>query len=325
MKFKGTGNFEIISEKDFPEKIKLIEQQLLDCRKDGCFESFDSKKIYYEYFLAENSIGSVIIVHGLSEFTKKFYEMAYYFLSKGYNVFLYDQRCHGLSERLTEDKDLIHVDSFDDYVADLDCYIEKIVLSAADKPLYIYAHSMGGAVALKYLAKETVQVKKAVLSSPLIKPKTANYPTFLALVSLKLSMLFLGKADKFKYSGSFNPNYPHTKSQDSSENRFNYNMALRVNEPMYQSTPYTLCWAYCALRLEREFINKKFTDRIHTPVLILSAEKDTVVSNSSQSKFAEKCELCRIKTMKNSKHSVYSSNSSTIELFMNEVFSFYED
>ena len=66
-------------------------------------------------------------------------------------MFLYDQRCHGLSERLTERVDLIHVDRFDDYVKDLEIYIDTIVAkNKGSNPLYIFSHSMGGTVTAMY-------------------------------------------------------------------------------------------------------------------------------------------------------------------------------
>ena len=79
----------------------------------------------------------MVILHGMSEFTCKHYELAYYLLQQGYNVFLYDQRGHGRSQRLTDRIDLIHVERFSDFVEDLDLFVNNIVLPAADKPLYL--------------------------------------------------------------------------------------------------------------------------------------------------------------------------------------------
>ena len=116
MRFVPDYTLQILSEEEFPAGIREIERQLDACRHEGYISSFDGTRLHYEYFLAENSVASVVIVHGLSEFTKKFYEVASYLLRQGYNVFLYDQRCHGLSDRLTDRIDLIHVDRYRDYV-----------------------------------------------------------------------------------------------------------------------------------------------------------------------------------------------------------------
>ena len=157
----------IISEKDFPEKIAKIESEFDKIRKEGFFDSFDGKKLYFEYFPKENAKASVVIVHGLSEFTKKFYEIAWYFYLEGYSVYLYDQRCHGRSCRLGARADILHVDKFSDYAKDLNEFIKNIVLKTSDKPIYLYSHSMGGAAAALYLSKWQDTVKKAVMSAPL--------------------------------------------------------------------------------------------------------------------------------------------------------------
>ena len=156
---------EIIPEEKFAEEIVKIENELSKICRQGYFDSFDGKKLYFEYFLKQNAKASVVIVHGLSEFTKKFYEITYYLLSAGYNVFLYDQRCHGRSCRLGAHKDILHVDNFTDYARDLNEYINNVVMPASDKPIYVYSHSMGGAVTALYLEKWQDTVKKAVMSA----------------------------------------------------------------------------------------------------------------------------------------------------------------
>ena len=90
---------------------------------------------------------AVLYRHFKPKFTKKYHEFAWYLLNQGYDVFLFDQRCHGLSCRLTDRTDLIHVASFTHYYQDLHCFVQQIVKPATKLPLYLYAHSMGGAVA----------------------------------------------------------------------------------------------------------------------------------------------------------------------------------
>ena len=127
MKFRPDYQFSVFAEEEFAEKFQEAAAQMEPCRQEGFFHGFDGKDLYYEYFLAENSRGAVVILHGLSEFTKKYHEFAYYLLNQGYDVFLYDQRCHGRSCRLTENPDVIHVGRFTHYVRDLDRFIRDVV------------------------------------------------------------------------------------------------------------------------------------------------------------------------------------------------------
>ena len=127
MKFVPNYTLNFIEDADFDRRMAGICQALDDCRVSGYFTGFGNIRIFYEYFLAENSRGSVVMLHGMSEFTRKHYELAYYLLQQGYSVFLYDQRGHGRSERLTDQLDLIHVDRFSDFVEDLQLFLQNIV------------------------------------------------------------------------------------------------------------------------------------------------------------------------------------------------------
>ena len=92
MRFIPNYTLTILSEEEFSSKIVEIEEDLAKVKVSGTYQAFDGIDIAYEYFLAENSKASVVIVHGLSEFTRKFYEFIYYCLHHGLNVFIYDQR-----------------------------------------------------------------------------------------------------------------------------------------------------------------------------------------------------------------------------------------
>ena len=135
MKFQPDYQLHILQEETFDRQMEQILPQLEACRTEGEFSGFDGKKLHYEYFLAQDSRGAVVVVHGLSEFTQKYHEFAYYLLNQGYDVFLYDQRSHGLSCRLTDRTDLIHVDRFSDYRKDLSCFVRSVVRPVTAGPL----------------------------------------------------------------------------------------------------------------------------------------------------------------------------------------------
>lgn len=321
------ANYElrIIPEEEFPKAIVKIEKELDKYRNSGFFDTLDGKKIFYEYFLCENSKASIVIVHGLSEFTKKFYEITYYLLDQGYNVFLYDQRCHGFSSRLTDRMDLIHVDSFSDYVSDLSVYIDKIVAPAEDKPIYIYSHSMGGAVTAMYLARYSQKIKKAVLSAPLFDPQIGRVSPKVARIGVKMSAVLLGKKRKFQLTSEFNPDIPYKKNLDASRNRFNHNMDMRRSDEHYQSTPMTTGWVYNSLNLRSNILRDKVAGRIKTPILLLSPEKDSVVKVDAQHIFAKKCKSCKLVTIKNANHSMLTGSQKTITEHITNVLMFYRD
>lgn len=315
----------IISEKSFPEEIVKIESELSKIRTDGFFDSFDGKKLYFEYFLKENAKASVVIVHGLSEFTKKFYEIAWYLLNAGYNVFLYDQRCHGRSFRLGARADILHVDSFTDYARDLNEYIDNIVLRVSNKPIYIYSHSMGGAVTALYLSKWQNTVKKAVMSAPLFEPCVAKVSHRVARMSALFCSVVFGKKQKFWTSGEFNPETPHRKTHDASYSRFNHNMDLRRNNREYQTTPMSNGWVYNSLCLRSQIVNSRLPIKIKTPILLISAEKDRVVEIAPQIEFANRCTNCKFVSLSGANHAMLTGTQKTITEHLTAVLNFFEN
>lgn len=300
----------VLSESEFTEKIPEITRRLEECRTTGFFDSFDGKPLYYEYFLADNSVGSIVLVHGCSEFTKKFYEAAFYFLNQGYNVFMYDQRGHGLSFRMAEPVQLVHVDRFRDYVEDLACFIRNIVLPLEDRPLYLYSHSMGGAVSALLLAQYDFPIQKAVFSAPMIRPVVRNVPGWLARSSIFVMGRLIGWKKRIWIAKDFDPNRPCNPEMDPSEVRYHYYLGLRRAEERYQSTPLSLGWNRDALRIYSKILRQ--AKKIRIPVLLLSAEKDRIVRNDYQKKFAERLPDCKMVVLKDATHAMLAGTQKTI-------------
>ncbi len=319
MKIVPNYQLSVLGEEEFTEKMSAISEQLECCRHHGTFEGFDGKSLYYEYFQAENSRGAVIIVHGLSEFTEKYHELSWYLLNQGYDVFLYDQRCHGRSCRLTDRSDLIHVDRFSDYWKDLDRFVCDVVRRNAEGALFLYAHSMGGAVAAQYLASRPEVFQKAVLSAPMIRPLTAGVPNFVAHWGLTVYQLFANPKKKCWTSGEYDPNYPFERSHDQSRARFLWNMGRRRQNPCYCTTPQSVHWVQQAVGLYPKLTRKGFLKKIRTPILMISAEHDGSVCEEAQRRFAQRCPACRQITLPGATHAMLCGTEEIIAAHVQAV------
>lgn len=319
MKICPSYQLSVLQEDEFREKISGISQQLANCRQEGTFAGFDGRPLYYEYFQSQDSRGAVVVVHGLSEFTGKYHEFAWYLLHQGYDVFLYDQRCHGRSCRLTDRQDLIHVDAFGHYEKDLDRFIRDVVHKATSGPLYLYAHSMGGAVAVQYLAHHSYVFQKAVLSAPMIEPLTGNTPAIVARVGLSVYTLFGDRKKKFWFSNEFDPDYPFEQAQDQSLARFQRNMEIRLSDACFRTTPLTVRWVQQSVCLRRKLTSKGFLRRIQTPILMLSAENDRVVCGKAQRQFARNCPACKQVIIPHTTHAMLCGTQETITHHLQQV------
>lgn len=312
MKLSPSYQFSVLSEEEYLEKMNMISLQLDECRQEGVFSSHDGRDLYYEYFQVQDSHGGVVIVHGLSEFTKKYHELAWYFLNQGFDVFLYDQRCHGRSCRLTDRNDLIHVDRFSDYTKDLECFVDDVVKKATDKPLHLYGHSMGGAVSALYLSKHPQVFRKAVLSAPMIQPVAKGVPMWVAQVSLTACVWAGFGRKKFWGADEFDPDFPFHRTNDKSAARFQRNMGFRRGDVHYRTTPQSIRWVQGSVVLRSKLTSKRFLKKIRTPILMICGELDTVVREDAQIEFARKCPQCRRVVLPKATHAMLCGTPETI-------------
>ena len=317
----------LIREEEYPEAILNIEKELSPVMTAGYFDSFDGNGIYYEYYKAENAKANIVVLHGFTEFTKKFAETVYYFTHFGFNVFIYDHRGHGNSYHSLKDPHLAHVDSFDDYVKDLECYMDKIVSKVSPGlPCYMFAHSMGCAVGLLYMQKYPDSFEKAVLSSPLIYPGTSGVPLFLVKLSIAGALLRKGaKERKFKHSGEFDPNPDFEKSSDMSRARFESNLEYRRRNVNYQNSSVTNGWLWEAINSGRRILSRRALRRINASVLVFTSDSDTVVRTEYHRILCSRLKNSRRVTLVNAKHTPFTGSPETIEEFFCDTISFYLD
>jgi acylglycerol lipase len=107
----------------------------------------------------------LVVVHGLKDHSGRYAELADAAVASGFDVWAYDQRGHGRSAGERE-----VIESFDDYLADLDLFLAKLRVAAPGKPIFLFAHSMGGCVATLYTLRHHPALAGLLLSGPAIEP-----------------------------------------------------------------------------------------------------------------------------------------------------------
>ena len=96
-------------------------------------------------------------------------------------------------------------------------------------------------------------------------------------------------------------------------------MNIRLANPCYCTTPQSVRWVQQSLVLRRKLTSRRFLKKIQTPVLMLCAQKDTVVSEEAQMEFASKCDRCSYTTVSESTHSMLWGTPETIEEHVQQV------
>jgi lysophospholipase len=117
-------------------------------------------------------IGTVVHFNGRTEFIERNMRLYRDLLMRGYEVWSFDWRGQGMSQRQIADKQRHSIDDFDTYVRDATYLVENVVrIRQAPGVKVLLAHSMGGQIALRYLESEGGQgaFDRAVLSSPMLR------------------------------------------------------------------------------------------------------------------------------------------------------------
>lgn len=106
----------------------------------------------------------VCLIHGLGEHSGRYSNMAEYYTSRGVEVVSFDLRGHGKSGGQRG-----HSDDFQQMIRDIDWFLYKVSNIDVEKPHFIYGHSLGATLAIKYVLSHPGKYKGVILSSPMLK------------------------------------------------------------------------------------------------------------------------------------------------------------
>ena len=313
-----------VSEVNYAETMTTVVEPFLESvRESAYFSSFDGNKIHYEKYLIPDAAGTVVVVHGFTESAEKLREMSYNFIKMGLNVYAIDNRGHGLSYRRNpDDPQTVTVKSFTDYVEDLYCLVTRVVKpECPDKPLFLYAHSMGGAIAVQFLQTHPGIFDKAVLSSPMIEPQMPMPPA--AAKAVAGLFIALGQGDKrvFVFKG-FDPDRTYESSHDTSKARFDYYHAKKIANPLLQTSSASYRWVLEAAKVIAKNLDPARCAKITIPVLLFQPEEDTSVKSEKEDEFISLIPDGRIVRLPNCKHEIYASVDATVLEYLKEIESF---
>ena len=244
-----------------------------------------------------------LLLNGRSEFIEKYKAVANCLQRKGFKVVSPDWRGQGLSSREIENRHKGHIDSFDDYVEDLKAlYFE--VIEPQKLPVYILSHSMGGNIALRFMSQHPSRIKKAVLASPMvdIALPAGIYPLS-KYISKKLSTTSFSK----KYTiGS--KNYSEKAAKFKGNNLCHDPGNYRLLHDEIKKNPNLaiggITWGWLNAAFESIEILKKDSviKKIETPTLIISAQKDAIVSLKAQERLSRQLPICDFHTIDGAFH-----------------------
>lgn len=299
-----------------------VEPYIRKYGERSCFCSYDGRIISYYAYRKPQAKGCIVISHGFCEFGEKYNEVIYYFLQAGYSVYLPEHRGHGYSEQLTPDRSKVHIEDFEDYVRDFRCFLTEIV---GQQKKFLFAHSMGGAIAVRYLEEYPESFEGAVLSAPMLRIKTGKCPGLLAEWAADW-FVFTGRETRYAAGQrGFDFKADFAGSGCLSEERYRYVFDKRLANFNYRTYGATYGWLRAVLQAEKNIKRKNNLQRIKTPILLLLAGREHMVDNRAALEFVNRVNGVSVVCLEEAKHEIYNADYETRVSYYGQIFHFFDE
>ena len=257
---------------------------------------------YYHQTQTDNK-KVLVILPGRTEASINYAELIYDLKDSGFDIFIIDHQGQGISDRILRDRLKGYVFNFSDYVQDLTQLMNEVIIPhSAHKSLYLYAHSMGGAIASFYMSQNEGVFKRAILSAPMMQINTHPMRETTARRAI-LSLMKMRKAtDYLPGARPFNPDEIifEENNQTHSRERFESIKSLLDDYADHVVWSPTVRWTFEALRVTQNI--HLLGPLIKTPILLLQASKDETVRPNRQNQFCRNSENCKILKLAGSFH-----------------------
>jgi alpha-beta hydrolase superfamily lysophospholipase len=135
---------------------------------EGSFAAPDGLLLFRRAWLPDRASRVLLVVHGFGEHSGRYEELAEWFAKRGCAVHALDHRGHGRSGGPRT-----HVDRFATLLDDLAAFHALVRDEHPGLPIILLAHSMGGLIALAYLAERRPVVSGAIVSGPALAGERA--------------------------------------------------------------------------------------------------------------------------------------------------------
>lgn len=121
-------------------------------------------RLHAHAWVAPSPMAVIAVVHGIAEHGGRYAWLAQRANARGIGLATVDLRGHGQSPG-----ERSYVERFDDYLLDVDALWARAQELAAGGPLFLMGHSMGGAIALRWVRQRRPAMAGLILSSAALK------------------------------------------------------------------------------------------------------------------------------------------------------------
>lgn len=131
-------------------------------RNHGYAEGIGGLRLHYRTWEIPRARAALVVVPGFSDYGERYRGFAERMAEHGFSTFALDVRGHGTSEGRRG-----HVSRFSCFLQDLDRFRREVRgLVDPGCPVFLFGHSMGGLIVLRYLQEFDASLHGAIVSSP---------------------------------------------------------------------------------------------------------------------------------------------------------------
>lgn len=327
MSLSSTTSSPYTQEPEFDQAITSTIKQLWSTRKEGVFQTKDKVSLFWVKLCHPNNTKAIVISNGRIESVWKYQELFHDLFHLGYDIYSFDHRGQGLSDRLVENRDIGYVDEFEDYVSDFSQMVHFFDLSRYEKR-FILAHSMGSAIATRYLQTEPTHTFDAIaVSAPMYG---VNIPWYLRPIAITYAQVLTAISPRPNYISGHKAYYSKPYEDNllsSSYTRYSWFRKLYDNKPEMQIGGPSTRWVWQSLIACKQCLQQ--TRQLKVPLLILQASEDVIVSNKMQNRFIKKLQktnrAASLKIMPHSRHEILFENDTIRNEALDSVLMFFNE
>jgi acylglycerol lipase len=158
------------------------------------FLSREGLQLYQQCWLPDTDYrATIVIIHGVTEHSGRYVRLASDLNRQGYGVYAMDLRGHGKS-----DGPRIWIDSFENFLDDVEIFLDRVAESEPGKPIFLLGHSMGSLIVAKLAITHPPKVRGLIFSAPPILvggkvfPILRHLAAFTSRVCPRLRLVNLG-------------------------------------------------------------------------------------------------------------------------------------
>ncbi len=321
------NDFFLLDENHYIQQMKaIVEPHLTYHMIKGRFRTDVS--LYYELFPMKENKGTVVICHGFTETAAKFHEWIYNLMRQGYQVAIMEHRGHGYSQRQVPEKDLVHVDHFEDYVTDFHAFVHRIVLQKMKVDpgrFYLYGHSMGGCISARYIETYPDDFAKCILNAPMMGIDFGKLPLPIAKAMCLFNMWTGRGLHHITGQGLFNVYPDFNACSATSRPRYYYYHRIKSAQPKFQTSRASWKWGWESIKAGEKACRVEEVNKIRIPVMMFVAERDGLVSRPAQMLFLSRFVNGKAYLVKGSKHEIYGSQNEILKDYLAAVTEFYDN